>query len=65
VRQEEVSLHGYGDAFILTATVVPPFSPGSGRSDKRGNLEYRTSHEVLDVSLRAEPHLYVALTAVY
>jgi hypothetical protein len=39
--------------------------PGSGRSDKLGNLEYRTSHEVLGVSLRAEPHLYVGLAAVY
>jgi hypothetical protein len=49
---------------FLTATAVPPFIPGK-RSDKLGNLEYRTSLEVLDVSLRTEPHLYVALAAVY
>jgi hypothetical protein len=33
--------------------------------DKGGNLEYRTSHAVLDVSLKIEPHLCVNVYVVY
>jgi hypothetical protein len=31
------------------------------QSYKSDNLEYRTSHGVSDMSLRAQPHLYVRL----
>jgi hypothetical protein len=33
--------------------------------NKSGNVEYRTSHRVLDVSLKREPLLYASLAAVY
>jgi hypothetical protein len=38
--------------------------PGGDGFDKRDNFEYRTSHVVLDVSLKREPRLYVNLAAV-
>jgi hypothetical protein len=44
------------DAF-LTSTAFPPFLPGEDRFEKSGNLKYRTSHRVLDVSLKREPHI--------
>jgi hypothetical protein len=39
--------------------------PGGDLFDKSCNLEYRTSHDVLDVSLKREPYLYVSLAAVH
>jgi hypothetical protein len=54
-RTYSIGLHGYGEC---------PFFPGSGQSDKSDNLEWRTSHGISDVSLRAEPHLYVSHAAV-
>jgi hypothetical protein len=61
----EVVLPGCGDAFSDCNGSSAFFFPGSGHLDKSGNLEYRTSHEILDVSLKREPHLYVSLAAAY
>jgi hypothetical protein len=54
-----------GGMSFLTAMAVLLFFPGSDQFDKSGTLELRTSYEVLDVSLKREPHLYVSLAAVY
>jgi hypothetical protein len=51
-----ICLHVYGECLFFS---------GSGQSDKTDNLEWRTSHGLSDVSLRAEPHSYVSLAAVY
>jgi hypothetical protein len=51
-----IGLHGYGERLSF---------PGSTQSDKSDNLEVSTSHRLWDVSLRAEPHPYASLEAVY
>jgi hypothetical protein len=51
-----IGLHGYGECLSFQR---------SGQSDKSDNFDWRTSHEARDVSLRAGPHLYVSLAAVY
>jgi hypothetical protein len=44
---------------FLTATAVPLFFPGDDQFDKSGNLECKTSHGVLDVSLKRESNIYM------
>jgi hypothetical protein len=65
MKRGEVGLHDCGGCLSWLQRQFRLFFPGDNRFDKSGNLECRTSHVVLDVSLKREPHLYVSLAAVY
>jgi hypothetical protein len=55
-RTYSIDLHGYGECLSFS---------GSNQPDRSDNWEWRTSHWVWDVSLRAGARIYVRLSAVY
>jgi hypothetical protein len=60
----EVGLRGCGGCLFVLQLQFHHIFPSGDRFDKGGNLEYKTSLGVLDVSLKREPRLYVSLAAV-
>jgi hypothetical protein len=64
LKQAEGGLHGYGECLYLLHWQFRHLFLGSGQSDESDNWN-KESLKSFEMCLRAEPHLYVSLAAVY